>query len=481
VSTFELSERRKNLKKSIAAIQREVNGLQELEQRSKLTDKQSSDLNRKLALILQLTEEYAAVGEEWQGEMRAAIDSGAMTREPGDCRDTMGPTLLRGGPDPWEYASDYETRANGYYDRAMTAAERAGAEPERMTVVEEVAKLDKYGMHRDAAYVAEIANPAYLRAYEKWLVDPQNAHIDMTDAEREAMRRVRIEQRAVLDSGSSSVALPLNLDPSFIVTGAGSTNPILGLARTVQTVSNTWAGVTVGQVTAAVVSEYAATTESTPAFVGPSIPVYRSSVFVPASFEAAMDIPNFATELSSLLADSAANWEAALMVTGSGSSQPYGCSTQIGNTTASRVATTTAGQYGSPDIYKVANALPARHRPNASFVMENSTINTTRQFGTQISASFMGDLTAPPATYMLGKRLVESSSMASSVTTGKDLILYGDFAKFVVARRSGFAIEQIPNLMNSDAHPLGGRGFFCWWRFGCQWVDTDAARQLRVG
>jgi HK97 family phage major capsid protein len=211
----------------------------------------------------------------------------------------------------------------------------------------------------------------------------------------------------------------------------------------VQTVSNAWQAITVGQVTSALVSEYSEVTDSSPTFTGPSIPVYKSSVFVPVSLEANMDIPDFASQISALLGDSAANWEANLMTLGTGTanSQPCGASFQIGATTASRVSSTTAAQYGRVDFYKLSNALPPRHRPNASWVMENTVVNLTRDFGRTLGSGYTVDLTSPPSEYLMGKRWYECSSMTSQVTSGKDVVLYGDFSNFVVARRSGFAIE----------------------------------------
>ena len=82
----------------------------------------------------------------------------------------------------------------------------------------------------------------------------------------------------------------------------------------------------------------------------------------------------------------------------------------------------------------------------------------------------------------LGRGFEEASAMSGSITTGQDVLLYGDFAKYVVTDViGGTALEYIPNLFDvATGRPTGQRGYHLWWRTGGDVVDADAFRILRL-
>ncbi len=68
---------------------------------------------------------------------------------------------------------------------------------------------------------------------------------------------------------------------------------------------------------------------------------------------------------------------------------------------------------------------------------------------------------------------------ATAANTG--VLTIGDWSRFVIADHSaGMLIELVPHLLGSNRRPIGARGLFAMWRFGCKVVHIDAFRMLSV-
>lgn len=337
---------------------------------------------------------------------------------------------------------------------------------------------------RMANYVRAVSDPEYKTAFLKVLRDPSHGATEWTREEQGAYQSVQHAQRAMSEgSGATGLyAVPLTLDPSFIITGAGSANPFREISRSVQTITNSWTGVTAGQISASWDAEATEVSDDSPTLTNPVIPVFTLRLFVPISIELHMDIRGVAEEVFSLFADAKANAEATAFVSGNGTSAPKGVITAVGAVTASRVSPTTGSAYVLADVYKLANALSPRFRPNATFAAENTVINLTRQFGVSGNYSdFTVDLTAPAPSHLLGKPLVESSAISSAITTSSDILIYGDFSRYVIADRAGMTVELVPHLFSTgNGRPTGQRGFFAFSRTGADVTDANAFRLLRL-
>jgi HK97 family phage major capsid protein len=406
---------------------------------------------------------------------------------PGDAN--RGPTLSsRDTDEPWQATRGRDPiQVQGSHteilDRAKRAIEASHVEAD---AAENTWRHVEAG-GRDstmARYVTAVSDPAYRSAFLKIARDPEHGQMEWTQEEGGAYQTTMLAMRAMsLGSGPvGSYAVPFTLDPSFQITGTGSSNPFRGIARTVQTMTNSWNGVTAGQVSASWDPEASEVSDDSPTLTQPSIPIYTLRLFVPISIEASMDITNIAEEVSILFADARDNAEAVAFATGSGSGQPKGVMTAVGAVTASRVSATTSATYGLVDVYKVANSLAPRHRPNATWAMENTTINLTRQFGiTGNYSDFTVDLTSGPPSFLLGKPLVESSAITSTLTSGNDVAIYGNFQRFVIADRAGMTVEFVPHLFSTgNGRPTGQRGWFAYSRTGSDVTDASAFRVLRV-
>ncbi len=173
-----------------------------------------------------------------------------------------------------------------------------------------------------ARYAAAAGSRDYETAFAKLLGNPTQGHLTWTQAEADAYRAVealRTETRAMSTVDVSGGAMiPLTLDPAVMLTSDGSTNPLRQLARVVQTVSDSWSGVTSAGVTAEWTAEAAEVADASPSLGQPVIPVYKGDCFVPFSFEVSQDAIGFLDELGRLLRDGADQLTATAFTTGSG-------------------------------------------------------------------------------------------------------------------------------------------------------------------
>lgn len=291
------------------------------------------------------------------------------------------------------------------------------------------------------------------------------------------------ERAMSLTDAAGGYAVPAPIDPTLILTGAGSTNPFRQISNVKTITTEAWKGVSAGAVSASWDGEAAEVGDDTPTFAGPSITTYKAQAFVPASVEIVGDYPSLALDLVELFKEAKDDLEATAFATGTGSSQPTGIVTAVILTAGSIVSATTDNSFGAVDVYALLADLPAKHRQRASFVSELATINLMRQFATADNYhAFITDMTGDTPAKLLGKPLYESSAMDGAIGTGDDYVLvYGDFRNYVIADRVGFQVEYIPHLFaTGNNRPNGQRGWYTWWRVGADSVNDDAFRILKV-
>lgn len=385
--------------------------------------------------------------------------------------------------------------ANGERDRAMRTLDShvsTGALAARSAEAVEALMTTGTGPAQSwtQRWAAAAGSTEYMRAFAKLVGNPVQGHLTWTPAEAEAYRRVaeiQTEQRAmgIGTDGAGGYMVPLTLDPAVQITGGGSTNPLRQISRVVQTVSDTWQGVTSAGVTAEWTAEAAEVADASPTLAGPSIPVHKGDAFVPFSFEVQGDALGFMEELGKLLADGAEQLTATAYTLGTGSGQPKGVITAVAAASPSVVvAPATAETLAADDVFAVQSALPPRFQPNASWTANLGIANLLRQMETTNGALKFPELAAnPPA--LLGKPFYENSNMVAKLDpnatdTGR-VLLYGDFAQgFVIADRIGSTIELVPHLFGSNRRPTGQRGALLWFRTGSDVVAANAFRLLAI-
>jgi HK97 family phage major capsid protein len=331
-----------------------------------------------------------------------------------------------------------------------------------------------------ADWVRATGSPEYEQAFLKLLAEPERGHLLWTGAEAEAYRRAEHVRAMSLTDGSGGYLVPFQLDPSIILTSAGSNNPIRQICRTVVATGDVWNGVSSAGVTAEWLAEATEAADASPTLAQPTVTIHKYDAFVPFSFEIGMDGADFLEELRVVMLDGVDQLQATAFTTGSGSGQPFGIVTALAGS-ASEVNAAADDTFASGDVYSLQSALPARFSAAARWNAHVAVINLIARFETAAGARLFPEITDGR---LLNKPLHENSNMDSTVTTSgavsNFILLYGDFSNYVVADRIGSTLELIPNLFGANRRPTGQRGAFLWGRVGADSVNDNAFRLLDV-
>lgn len=325
------------------------------------------------------------------------------------------------------------------------------------------------------------SSPAYLRAWSKMACNKGHT---LTDVEQRALADVEQFRAMSLTDNAGGYLVPFQLDPTVIVTSSGTRSDIRQVARQVVATGDVWNGVSAANVSWSWDAEASEVSDDSPTFAQPSIPNYTGRGFVPISIEAMQDEQNVAQEVGKLLAGGKQDLEGTAFITGSGSGQPTGIITALtGGSSVVSAATDDAFAIG--DVYKLQGALPARYRPNASWLANNLIYNIVRGFDTYGGGGFWANLLADRPPQLLGRDALEAEAMDGTVTTSGAvanlILLFGDFSNFVITDRIGMSVEFIPHLFHtSNNRPSGQRGWFAYYRTGSDSVNDGAFRLLNA-
>lgn len=387
-----------------------------------------------------------------------------------------------GARDENPFSADFSLRTEAGRSEARGLAMRAiesdpmASDDEKQALVRSVEKFDKKLGGEVSRHILHGGNPVYREAFGK-IMSGREAYL--TEVERDAVVRAQS-----LTDSAGGFAVPTFLDPSLILTNNGATNPIRALARKELVSGDNWNGVTTAGVTAAYKAENAESADGTMTLAQPTISVHTADVTVPASIAISMDWAGIASEVVGAIVDAKDRLEASVFVSGTGTNQPWGVVNAVDGITASRVAATTNNSFGLVDVYALADALPVRHRndPSAAWAADNVILNDIRQFGSNVANVWKEGLQGPIPTSLLGKPIFEASEMDGAITTGDDdVLLFGNFSRYVIADRIGLTVEYIPHLFaTANNLPSGTRGYYAYWRNGADSIDDNAFRLLRV-
>lgn len=280
--------------------------------------------------------------------------------------------------------------------------------------------------------------------------------------------------------------VPTHLDPTLILTSAGSDNVIRQLARKVTlTEGSVWNGVSTAGITASYDGELTEVSDDTPTFGNPQVTAHKAQAFAQASIEAFQDIAGLSSDLLMLFADARDVLEGAKFATGAGdgSNEPYGIFTALDANTNVEIVSTTAATIGLVDLDALYQAVPLRFRRRSAWLMNPKWSLAIKDLGSAVGASFTTDLTQGTAGTLLGRPLYESDDAPSAATTTvrDSEIILGDFSNYVVVDKPGsMSVEFIPHLFNtSNNRPDGRRGWYCYWRSGGASVNDLAFRVLQ--
>lgn len=371
-------------------------------------------------------------------------------------------------------------------DRALKRAEVATKDIEFRD--DQQVKLDRLlrstSKDTDGSYIARrlllTENDAYRSAFVKAMTSPTPA---WTAEESRAVAAFRdFEERAMSEGSTTSggFGVPVLIDPTIILTSQESLNPFRRISRVETITTNKWKGVSSAGVSWSYDAEAAEVSDDSPTLAQPEVAVHMARGFVPWSIELGQDYPGFANEISVLLAEGYDELQAQKFAVGSGTNEPWGIVTALDADTNVEVVVTTDGALGAVDITKVWKALPDRAKANATWVMGAGTASDIAAFGDAYGTR-TSDLTGNLE--RLRQRPVEASSYIpdfAGVTTAQNLLVVGDFRKYLIAERAGMTVELVPHLIGTtNNRPTGQRGWFAYARSGANVIDIRAFRLLQ--
>jgi HK97 family phage major capsid protein len=371
---------------------------------------------------------------------------------------------------------------------ALRAAESEMVEvtdSQREQIASAVRRLDTMDGKLSRHVIAH-SRPEYRSAFNKLMsATLRGLPANLTDAEHQAMEHARA---VTITSGSAGTAIPTPLDPSIILTGthAGSTNPWRQVCRNVQTMANTWNGVSSAGITVGYGAEGEEATDNAPTLTAIAMTLYRGRGLVPFSIEAEQDWAGLQSEMMSMFqtakddSDESVFATVAAPATNTPSGFPYLLTT---NWSGQIVASTTSNAFVVGDVHALEDALAPRFRLNAKYLAAQAIYSKVRQFDTSGGAglwTYIGD--GRPATLM-GHTVYESPSIDSTYGSGENYVLFlGDFSQaFIIGDRLGTTVELIPHLFGATNNlPTGQRGLFMNWRTGTQVGNQSAVVVLNV-
>ena len=381
------------------------------------------------------------------------------------------------------YMADVSFRTEAGISQAMGLARQAiesdkiATDEEKELLTRSVEKYDRKLQGDVSRHILAAGSEVYRSAFGKAM---QGQETHFTSEEREAVQRAAM----TLTDANGGYAIPTFLDPTLVLTNSGATNPVRALARKELVSGDNWNGITTAGVTAAYKADNAESADGGMTLAQPTIAVHTADVTVPVSIALNMDWVGAASEITGAIVDAKDRLEATVFTTGSGTNQPFGIVTAVAAITASRVSPTTNNSFGLVDVYAVSDALPVRHRNGASaaWLADHVILNDVRQFGSNVANVWAEGLGAGVPAQLLGQPIFEASEMDGAITTGDDdVLLYGDFQKYVIADRVGLTVEFIPHLFaTANNLPSGTRGYYASWRNGADSIDDNAFRILRV-
>lgn len=375
---------------------------------------------------------------------------------------------------PSEVATEYRSRALSAVEKWQGCSDNI-----RQAATTIIERYDD-GKATLAKQCLASSSPAYFRAWCKLATNRQHS---MSADEIRAVEQVRAMS---LTDSAGGYLVPMQLDPTVIITSDGYRSDIRAVARVVVATGDVWYGVSSTHVSWSWDPEFTEVSDDATVWTQPSIPNYKAAGFVPISIEALEDEANVTAEVGRLLAGGKQDLEASAFITGSGTNQPTGIVTALTGG-ASVLPAAADDTFALVDVYAAQGALPARYRANASWLANNLIYNLVRQLDASNGSAGTGlwsQLTTDRPPTLLGRPAYEAETMDGTVTTtgttANYVLLFGDFSNFVITDRVGMTTEFIPHLFGNSNRPTGQRGWYCYYRTGSDSVNDGAFVMLNV-
>lgn len=472
------------LKEQVEALRSELLQLEELEEPTEEQVARARSLVGDFDTAQEAYNEQVAHEERVEAVRSAALVENAVERG-------SGPDVLtRSRANPYEDLDrvrganlNERSTVGDLRSRALTAIDQAGEfiTADQQERAEQLVRGDRRG--RIAQHILLTGSDEYQRAFESLLSNAGNPAL-LEDDEYQAYKLAESHRRAMtLTDSAGGFLVPFTLDPTIILTNAGSANPYRQVSTVKTITTDTWNGVSSAGVTAEWLAEASQAADASPSFAQPSITPKKAAAWVQGSFEVLAD-SGFGAEVGPLLADAKDRLEATAFTTGNGTTQPKGVITAVSAVSGSVVNSATTDTYAVADVYAVEQALPPRYRltGSPSWMANKAIINKTRQFDTAGGSSFWANLGMGQPEQLLGAPIYEASAMDGVINAGAEnyALLLGDFRNFYIVDRVGMTMVYEPLVKGANGRPTGEAGWFAYWRVGSDVVNADAFRLLNI-
>jgi HK97 family phage major capsid protein len=412
-----------------------------------------------------------------------ARETEVFDRDPlGDPGDVQRVSTLR---NPWDIDAIRRTdNIEELFSRATSAVEQTpGSNDARRQALTRM--LEENGDERMSRLVLATTSPAYKTAFGKIArASGDLALANLNTDERKAVEYAQSIKRAVsmTTDNAGGYLVPTDIEAAVTLSSTGTDNPIYSLARRVQTTSDTYRVVTAPNAAWSWDGENTEVSDDTPTFANTDIPLYLAQGFVPFSYASQGSISGVTGIISDVLMGGWNDLVGAALTTGSGSSQPTGIVTAL---TGGSSEINAAGEaVALADLYSLWDALPARHRRNATWMANISIINDLRQLSDAGGFNLLVDLQAGSPTRLFGVPLVENSDLDGSInaaaTANNYVIVVGNFQHYVIAEGVGTTTRFIPDVFGTTGRPIGASGVYMSAHFGADSVLDSAFRMLDV-
>lgn len=401
---------------------------------------------------------------------------------------------------PEDYAERLKDNARHFVDQAKFS--RVIARDKAQERVSEL--IDEFDDDHGtlAKRILATGNPAYERAFSKALRAGNPQVLSGEEA--------RVMQLGVDEAGG--FAVPVQLDPTVILTNDGHIGDLRRLARVETIVGKEWQGITSDGIGVSRDGsprdvnygnptpddahpgeigrqpELAEAADGSPLLGQPKIAVTRVQGFVPFSIEIDQDWGGLRSEITRMLADAKAREENESFVLGDGNNlQPLGV--VGGLQAAQKIAATpnggAEGTFSVSDLYGLTTAVAPRWRGNAAWLASAGVYNKIRQLGGAQDHAFWTYMSGGIPNQLLGYPVYENSFMHSgsvntSATATHVIAVFGDFKQFLIVDRVGMSVELVPHVFGPNRKPTGQRGIYAIWRNNAKLLIPNAFRALTV-
>ena len=170
---------------------------------------------------------------------------------------------------------------------------------------------------------------------------------------------------------------------------------------------------------------------------------HKAQGWIEATIEAAMDQPDFDSEVVKIIRDGKARLEAGKFVTGTGTNEPYGIEVAL---TGGASEVNSAGEaLAADDVYGLLEALAPRYRARAAWQLELSTLNFIHRLWNPSGSEppmVEGDrLVKLP--YALNSSIDPYSAVDAGATASNMVLFVGDWRHYVIVDRVGLQVAYV--------------------------------------